>query len=453
MRMLGNSAHRIKTKNALALWEITNMRRRSGFTLVEVLVSMALILFIMSILAGAFGAASQAVSDLKAAGDLAEKLRGATNVIKRDMEAYHFTDDGTNTIRLSDSNFWNRLTLPPPPSPVGFFSIYQGLPVQPAYAGPNQPYNEGSDLDNIPSFFQTTTSLHYTIALRGTRRSDFLSAAVLTAPPSALLQASPVGPYTNYDTFYQDTPGVFSSQYAEVELFLGPTGDSTDGSTGVGAQPLFALYRRQQLAVPQSWTTQTPISPAEFATDVEMSMSPVAPGILNFNTMQDLSMPIKRFGSPNLAGVLPPPPNPPTPPYQPMAGQFAAADLLMTDVLSFDVRLLVQAGPAPGTLKGAEFEDLFQLTDPNRKVPGTNTTWFFSPNNNSTLAAAGIRAFDTWTNLGSYSTWQTAGTPVSIPMFNDNFGNPISVKALQITLRVWDFKTKKTRQVTIVQQM
>ncbi len=82
----------------MPLREGTNMRRRLGFTLVEVLVSMALILFIMSILAGAFGAASQAVSDLKAAGDLAEKLRGAANVLKRDMEADHFTDSASRTV-------------------------------------------------------------------------------------------------------------------------------------------------------------------------------------------------------------------------------------------------------------------------------------------------------------------------------------------------------------------
>ena len=93
----------------MTLQEYTKMRRRTGFSLVEVLVSMALILFIMSILAGAFGAASQAVSDLKAAGDLAEKLRAATSVLKRDLEAPHFYDgvNGSSQIHLSDANFWD----------------------------------------------------------------------------------------------------------------------------------------------------------------------------------------------------------------------------------------------------------------------------------------------------------------------------------------------------------
>ena len=56
------------------------MRRRSGFTLVEVLVAMALILFIMTILSAAFVTATQAFTDLKSAGDLAERLRGAAKV-------------------------------------------------------------------------------------------------------------------------------------------------------------------------------------------------------------------------------------------------------------------------------------------------------------------------------------------------------------------------------------
>ena len=59
----------------------------------EVLVAMALILFIMTILAAAFVAATQAFSDLKSAGDLAEKLRGAATVLNRDLEADHSFDD------------------------------------------------------------------------------------------------------------------------------------------------------------------------------------------------------------------------------------------------------------------------------------------------------------------------------------------------------------------------
>ena len=211
-------------------------RRRSGFTLVEVLVSMALILFIMSILAGAFGAASQAVSDLKAAGDLAEKLRSATNVIKHDLGQDHFTDSNQGSAHLSDPTFWSRLDPGKNPTgPVGFFRIYEtAKDIQETAITTGLP---ALDLDNIPSFVQTTAALHFTIAQHGTRRSDFLSAVVAAGSP--LLQPSPVGPYPNLDNFYEDTAGVFSSQYAEVEFFLGPRVDSTDASTGTGASTAF----------------------------------------------------------------------------------------------------------------------------------------------------------------------------------------------------------------------
>jgi prepilin-type N-terminal cleavage/methylation domain-containing protein len=461
------------------------MRRRSGFTLVEVLVSMALILFIMSILAAAFGAASQAVSDLKSAGDLAEKLRGATNVLKRDLECPHFFDgkNGTNSIRLSDVGFWGRLPTPADPTkpPVGFFRIFQQQADAADVAG-------GHDLDNIPSFHQTTTALHYTIALQGTRRSDFLSAALPPASPLTTASPSPPSPSPNdvllgqgglqptTDERYQDTPNVYNSQYAEVAVFLAPTNDFTDGTGGITPQPLFALYRRQFLTVPPGWGPPTPAQqvPAGMAAQyLEVSTIPTAGEAsaapnLTFNTMQDLTMPVKRFWMNRgvLAGTFLP---------GAASGEYAmmgesnpglqSADLLMTDVLSFDVRVLVQAG----NLKGAEFEDLFQLTDHTtpRTIPGSSPPipWYFSPNNspagnNSVFSAMGVRVFDTWTNQTDpnqptydYSQWQTPGGPSSIPMFNDNFGNPISIQAIQITLRVWDFKTKKTRQVTIVQQM
>ena len=153
--------------------ETTNMRRRSGFTLVEVLVSMALILFIMTILGAAFSAATQTVSDLKSAGDLAERLRGAApTVIHRDLEANHCFDANGNVLRLS--TMWNTNFNPTPPPPAqGFVRIYEGA------AG----VSEGADVNGLPSHHQTTAALAYTISLTGTRRSDFLSAPVGAGSP------------------------------------------------------------------------------------------------------------------------------------------------------------------------------------------------------------------------------------------------------------------------------
>src|SRR5262245_13989751 len=98
--------------------------RRLAFSLVELLVSMALIVFIMTVLSAAFSAASKSVRDLKAAGDNAERLRGAVVLLRRDLKADHFMGQK----RLSDQNFWkndpNDATVDCPPR-EGFFRLWQ----------------------------------------------------------------------------------------------------------------------------------------------------------------------------------------------------------------------------------------------------------------------------------------------------------------------------------------
>ena len=420
------------------------MRRRSGFTLVEVLVAMALILFIMTILGAAFSAATQTVSDLKSAGDLAERLRGAATVIHRDLEANHCFDANGNVLRLS--TMWNTNFNPTPPPPAqGFVRIYEQLPGQP----------EGTDVNGLPSYYQTTASLAYTICLTGTRRDDFLSAFV---PGSPLLTDPTLGPP---DQRYQDSPNVYNSPSAEVALFLVPTNDVTDAS-GTGPKPLFSLCRRQLLTTPPTQPVgqfQPHWSPAATVAGpnpnyVEVSTVPTAgeaagPTNLSFNSLADLTMPVKRFwmNRGNLAGVYQPAPPPPgaanTLRYATMGecnAGYQAADLLMPDVVSMDVRVLI-AGDS-------DFRDLF---DQQVQQYG---------NGNPSFPAGGPRVFDTWSSAAdpvnaayNYSNWQAPGQTTSIPLYKNANGVPISIKAIQITLRVWDFKTKKTRQVTIVQQM
>ena len=137
-------------------------------------------------------------------------------------------------------------------------------------------------------------------------------------------------------------------------------------------------------------------------------------------------------------------------------GSYQAADLLLTDVVSFDVRVLVPAVS----------NDFVDLCSPSLAP-------YFSGNpafNQST----GPMVFDTWTNQDNaltgtvYSTswnnpWKTpaaAATNATIPLYQTQptGANPpppqaISIQAIQIVVRVWDYKTKKTRQATIVQQM
>src|SRR5262245_8712191 len=69
---------------------------RAGFTLVEMLVALALTVFMMAILSEAFVTGLDAMSRMKALGDLEEKLREVAALVRRDLAANHF--DGTRRL-------------------------------------------------------------------------------------------------------------------------------------------------------------------------------------------------------------------------------------------------------------------------------------------------------------------------------------------------------------------
>ena len=101
------------------------------------------------------------------------------------------------------------------------------------------------------------------------------------------------------------------------------------------------------------------------------------------------------------------------------------SDLLVTDVVSFAVRLLPNPIPDPGT-----------YPDPYL-YPGTG----YTDAKGNTYYLPG--AFDTYFMSGFDSHNSNQGASFKIP----------SVQALEITIRVWDQKTQRTRQVTVVQAM
>ena len=90
------------------------MRNRRAFTLVELLVAMALTVFIMLILTQAFVISLETFSGLKAIGDAQENLRAAGNALRFDLSQDHL--DGKR--RVADVN----LTTQRPSA--GFFSVY-----------------------------------------------------------------------------------------------------------------------------------------------------------------------------------------------------------------------------------------------------------------------------------------------------------------------------------------
>jgi hypothetical protein len=443
------------------------MRRRSGFTIVELLVSMALIMFIMAILSEAFVAALKSFRDLKGTADMAERLRAVSTILRRELSADHF---GARA-RLSQPDFY----VNGPPQ-EGFFRIYQGTASLAEGYDPTELAVNPVASRYMTSHRATDHMLHFAVKLRGNERGDYFSAGNIPVVPrippvptptqanpllsSALLQGQLhyEEPWPPSDTL----PGTYCSQWAEVVYFLRQLPDTAKGT------PLFALYRRQLLIVPDNGLLGTPnIAPGAFtaapvagviANYPEMSCRQVG-GAVYFNDPRDVTMPSRRFGmnipgaagaaalAGTLVGVAG---NANT---YPMMGDtnaaYQGADLLLTDVLSFEVRVL----PAITQAAGPHFVDLFDAE--------LNTNVYL--NNNTQYSTAGQpRIFDTWSSMVEkpapppanqavvydYSNYATGGGPQSIP-----FKTGLRLNAVEVIIRVWDEKTEQTRQITIVQNL
>src|SRR5262245_10404114 len=144
---------------------------RSAFTLVELLVAMALILFVMSILASAFSVVGKTFSDLKAIGDMNEKLRTVSRLLRAELGAVHLESDtspyGTPLPGKVSNLWWNG------PSDRGFFRVWQQAGTPPGAAN-----FEGLDADNIDSFRTNGSALHFTVMLPAQRTTEVFQASV-----------------------------------------------------------------------------------------------------------------------------------------------------------------------------------------------------------------------------------------------------------------------------------
>jgi prepilin-type N-terminal cleavage/methylation domain-containing protein len=439
-------------------------RARKGFTLVEMLVAVALTLFIMVLLSQAFAAGLEVFRQLKGIGDMEERLRTTSIILRQDLLSPHFEPGRT----LSDPQFW---TVGPPQS--GFFRIFQGS--QNTATAP-------VDGDGIPARVSTDHVLHFTVRRSGNTFPSYFVADVSydpwawgTPPPYSdwALGGSPA-PASRYQA-----TGTYTSQWAEIAYFLRPNGSNANGT------PLYSLYRRQRLAFAGdntkiNSTTTTPAANLVGSTsclaytdisctpDPRVAFSAAPTTNIYFNSPEDLTVPQRRFNMDQdttvTAGVMVSDGGIPHPvdqvvaspannyytklsdPIQPVAGSYyylyaplAGSDVLLTDVISFDVQVYY-----PGQPVANDFNDL----------PASAANPLFA--GNTTPGSYGW-VFDTWTNnndpvfMDYHSTspttgWQSTGNNFSAP-------NQIVIQAIRITIRVWDKKTQQTRQVTVIQDM
>src|SRR5579884_1899851 len=291
-------------------------RPRTAFTIVELLVSMALVLFIMVILSEAFIQSVAAFSQLKAVGDLQEKMRAATIILRRDLGSPHFWgkppgSTATSAPSLSD---WDMRTVTPPDglAGYGFFRIWEGFDTeQDANGVADADATEGTDdmLNStgtgIPSSRAANHVLHFTANLSGSRPENYFSGAVLNSDWADWTGLGPQPYMQAYYTGPSQLQSLYFSQWAEIAYFLRPTGEFA------GTTPLYGLYRRQRTALAPADETSTSckldtegsatgrIPATELASYYDLSCNvdpnPAGSSYLYFNGPADLITPERRM--------------------------------------------------------------------------------------------------------------------------------------------------------------
>jgi len=375
------------------------MKRRTGFTIVELLVSLALIVLIMAVMSEAFVSGLDSVSHLKATGDMQERLRVGAAPLRHDLLARHFE---------SEEKVSNITQMPS----GGFFRIVQNGYFADSVNDPTR--WEGVDGDYIPSYRSAGCQLHFTVrntVTNSSRREDFYSARVPSgSPPQA---ASPTA-------FRQAGIGLDDAIEVRYFLYRDPSSTETAGNlpAGVGL-PLYSLHRRQKVihgrvgSATASGATVTGYAESAIVHDTTAS-----PSMIYFPNLKDLASPQAqatlplpgKFGGTRLTNDRTVLPTPVSPSFVGDVFQ-RGDDLVMTDVLSFTVEVLVQGQ--------FEFKPLSQLYA--QVSPGV---WEYDTGNRAQYAPA---------------------TNNLLPAYR--------LRGIKITMRVWDFKKQLSRQITVIDEL
>jgi type II secretory pathway pseudopilin PulG len=318
--------------------------RRSAFTLVEMLVASALVIFMMYIIASAFEKGLESFRVLRVQGDLQDKLRAASSILRLDLTAPHF-DDSTNTPNQNDFLSAQRLNDQMWQPPVrGYFRISQpgtqaGIAGWPA---------EGVDPDNTNTLYYGMDTvgykdlyLQFTVNMsnghpgsRGARgrRDQFAqtdtwgggSPAPGMGVDGALNQWS-TPDYNVNDTSAHPTFGystLFTSYWTEVTYFLRPQTDVVGNvirAGGPNGPPIFNLFRRHALLVdgaPQNanmqsqsrsvWNaSEVSVAPYYFPPNANDANPPPGQPQSRYNRPSDVTEPRRRWGMDGSAFGIP----------------------------------------------------------------------------------------------------------------------------------------------------
>ena len=289
--------------------------KRSAFSLVELMIAMAIIILMLSIMSQAFVIATTVMQGLKDAAEMQMLARPVINILQRDLAAQHF--EGTK--KLSDADFWDN----GPPRQGYFmawqefphdvdekllekdsFSLISGFPYPILSANQIKTLNsniftvahpgyESKSLDKVQfrkSGGIANHQLSFTARLPGRSPEEFFQAKFprgVNIPPFGAYNLPPNYPPNNFLFFnsastpsvlkdgnykrFENDPSLIHSYWAEVAYFLGPYGPNqgvvpnasltqltglakpqpTGTTGGSNPQNLYTLYRQQKLILPE----------------------------------------------------------------------------------------------------------------------------------------------------------------------------------------------------------
>lgn len=410
------------------------MRKRYGFTIIEVLVAMALIIVIMAILSEAFQVGTDSFGRLKSLGDMSDRLRAAAHIIRNDLAADHFN----GSARLSDANF-GRATDAFASGSHDRIRPREGYFMLKNYGTVG---HEGNDLAGIRSIRMPPAPgqsqvLCMTVRVKGTARDNFYSASLPAGSPLIGFPDPTTSPSQPVDARRQDNrpgaPTIYRSPWAEVCYFLQPLPEySVTAPSDIGGVQLYSLHRVVQLLVPDNSQLHTGALPRISSHDygyVQISGDRNGSNLL-FNTPRDVTINPARRGPHNMVhftgrrrSVLTEDPSKQNP--NDMINYVTGPEtMLLSDVVSFSVELLTSLNIG-GPYAGGGFPPF------------------------------GFPTFDARTGARPDFSIPGAGLPAPLGGvgYDSSVAGAVPVLAVRITLRIWDVRHSQTRQVTIIQDM
>jgi hypothetical protein len=254
---------------------------------------------------------------------------------------------------------------------------------------------------------------------------------------------------------FRDGTTVYSPWAVVTYLLAPPFGQASPVDFADPAQqvPLWTLYRLQQVAAdprPNGPMQRIPgVSQWEFASGGTTAYYPTGP--------KDVTVPEFRpvIGAQSITNT--------------------GEEVLLTNVISFQVQATWLSNP---TLFGLQSPAMTPQVPPTPVPPGfipnPDYPWDDIPQIAPTVNSrfGGQRFFDTWSSINAATFPQGTGTPVqangpdytqwasqtwtgTAPQTGPDPRIPlrIRVRALKITIRVWDPQTQQARQVTIIQDV